>query len=67
MVCLLRKKFAEHDAIPVGTLPNWEVAKLNDLTEKGAFKLVSSLAKLGIHCNFEWLMYSVGADSQTSF
>lgn len=57
---LIQKKYG----IPKTTLQNWEEAKGNGLTEKGARNLVSVLKPDGIICSYEWLMFGVGSSPQ---
>lgn len=60
MTRLSRKMYSERYSISPGTLQNWETARFGGLTEKGAHFMIETLAKEGIHCQFEWLMYGAG-------
>ena len=60
MTRLSRKMYSERYQISSGTLQNWETARFGGLTEKGAHFMIETLAKEGIHCQFEWLMYGAG-------
>lgn len=57
---LSRKNFCELGAININTLIGWEVARYGGLPLKGAEKVLSAVAKRGVQCSIEWLMYEIG-------
>ena len=61
---LSRRAFAERYGIPAPTLQNWEDAKGNGLSEKGARNIVQVLKEAGIYCSVDWLMYGIGSGPQ---
>lgn len=61
---LSRRAFAERYGIPAPTLQNWEDAKGNGLSEKGARNIVQLLKDAGIYCSVDWLMYGNGTGPQ---
>ncbi|WP_423062937.1 XRE family transcriptional regulator [Candidiatus Paracoxiella cheracis] len=63
---LSRRAFAERYGIPAPTLQNWEDAKGNGLSEKGARNIVQLLKEAGIYCSVDWLMYGIGSGPQVS-
>ena len=63
---LSRRAFAERYGIPAPTLQNWEDAKGNGLSEKGAKNIVQVLKQVGIYCSVDWLMYGIGSGPQFS-
>jgi len=61
---LSRRAFSERYGIPAPTLQNWEDAKGNGLSEKGARNIVQLLKEAGIYCSLDWLMYGIGTGPQ---
>ena len=57
---LSRRKFSEKYHIPAPTIQNWEDAKGNGLSEKGAKRFLKAITLEGIHANLEWLLYGIG-------
>lgn len=55
-----RKAFAESVGIPCPTLESWERGH-NNLSLKGAQRLLKKLATMGVYCSEEWLLYCTGA------
>ena len=56
MTGLTRKKFQDRYGIPKGTLQNWESARFNGLTVKGANVIINAFLAEGINCSAEWLL-----------
>jgi DNA-binding transcriptional regulator YiaG len=57
---LSRRTFAQKYGVTASTLQNWEEARVNGLSEKGAFKIVEALKSEGIHCTVDWLLNGTG-------
>lgn len=56
------KQMTDKGEINYNTLCGWETAKHGGLTEKGALKVVKRLAKEGVDCSVEWLLFGVGQE-----
>lgn len=61
-VKLSRADVQQKYGIPAPSLQNWEDAKGNGLTEKGARRLASAFQTEGVACTAEWLLYGLGQD-----
>lgn len=48
-------QFGKIFGIAPGTIQNWEDARFDGLSEKGAIKIVKGCQNTGIDCKFEWL------------
>jgi len=58
---LSRKEMCDLADIKPDTLIGWEVARHGGLTENGANKIIACIAKEGVQCTLEWLLYDIGS------
>ena len=54
-----RRKLGEIAGVSFRNLENWEYARFNGLSEKGAEKIVLSLQAMNCQCSMEWLLKGV--------
>lgn len=54
---LSRKEMCDGDDININTYKGWELARFGGLPFDGAGKVVSRIAKEGVICSVEWLLY----------
>ncbi len=54
---LTRKALGEAAAVSPRNLENWEYARFNGISHKGALNIITGLNKLGHDCTVEWLMF----------
>lgn len=59
---LTRKELCEKSGININTLKGWEIGRYGGLTKRGAEKIVKHLAKAGVQCTPEWLLFKIGSD-----
>lgn len=57
---LSREEFCEEGEVNITTLISWEVGRFGGLSEKGANRVIARVAKEGVFCTLEWLLYEVG-------
>lgn len=57
---LSRKEMCDSEELNVNTLKGWEIARYGGLPLDGAHKVVKRVAKEGIFCTVEWLLYEEG-------
>ncbi len=57
---LSREEFCEDTEITLATLISWEVGRFGGLSAKGAARAITRLAKEGVFCTPEWLLYEIG-------
>lgn len=58
---LSREEFCADGDINLATLISWEIGRFGGLSAKGATRVISRVAKEGVFCTKEWLLYEVGA------
>lgn len=61
MANLSREKMCDDGTINVNTYKGWEVARYGGLPIDGAEKVIARIAKEGIICSVEWLIYEIGS------
>lgn len=57
---LSRDEFCSDGQITLATLISWEVGRYNGLSPKGAARVIARVAKEGVFCTSEWLLYEIG-------
>lgn len=57
---LSRKEMCDGDDLNVNTLKGWEIARYGGLPLDGAHKIVKRVAREGVLCTVEWLLYEDG-------
>ena len=57
---LSREEFCSDGDINLATLISWEVGRFGGLSSKGAARVIARVAKEGVFCSPEWLLYEVG-------
>jgi len=63
---LTRKAMAEHDSLNVNTLKAWELGRYGGLPKDGAQKVIERVAKEGVLCSLDWLLYGKGFGPQVT-
>lgn len=58
---LSREEFCLDSEINVATLISWEVGRFGGLSAKGASRVIARVAKEGVFCTPEWLLYEIGS------
>lgn len=58
---LTREEFCHDGEVNTTTLISWEVGRFGGLSVKGAHRVISRVAKEGVFCTLDWLLYDVGA------
>lgn len=61
---LSREEICAGGDINLATLISWELGRFGGLSHKGATRLISRVAKEGVFCSLDWLLYEVGAGPQ---
>lgn len=61
---LSREELCAGGEINLATLISWEVGRFGGLSQKGAMRLIARVAKEGVFCTPDWLLYEVGAGPQ---
>lgn len=61
---LSREELCADCEINLATLISWEVGRFGGLSQKGAMRLIARVAKEGVFCTPDWLLYEVGAGPQ---
>jgi len=56
-----RKELCDSCEVNVHTLKGWEIGRYGGLTQKGATKIITAVAKRGVSCSLDWLLYNIGA------
>ncbi|TAK76074.1 MAG: hypothetical protein EPO11_04725 [Gammaproteobacteria bacterium] len=69
MANLSRQQMCENTDININSLKGWEIGRYGGLTWYGAEKIIHQVAKEGVQCSSDWLMYGIGAGPsvQTGF
>lgn len=57
---LSRKEMCDDDEMNVNTLKGWEIARYGGLPLDGAHKIIKRVAREGVLCTVEWLLYEAG-------
>ena len=57
---LSRKEMCEDNDLNVSTLKGWEIARYGGLPLDGAHKIIKRVAREGVLCTVEWLLYEDG-------
>lgn len=57
---LSREDFCTDGEITLASLISWEVGRFGGLTAKGATRVIARVAKEGVFCTSEWLLYEIG-------
>lgn len=57
---LSRKEMCDDDDMNVNTLKGWEIARYGGLPLDGAHKIIKRVAREGVLCTVEWLLYEDG-------
>lgn len=60
MANLSRESFCLNSEITLATLISWEVGRFGGLSNKGATRVIARVAKEGVSCTPEWLLYEIG-------
>lgn len=63
---LSRIDMCEGNDLNVNTLKGWEIARFGGLSKSGAAKVVARLAKAGVSCSVDWLLYEIGIPPQVN-
>jgi DNA-binding transcriptional regulator YiaG len=58
---LSREEFCSEGEINVASLISWEVGRFGGLSAKGAARVIARVAREGVFCTPEWLLYEVGS------
>jgi transcriptional regulator with XRE-family HTH domain len=58
---LSREEFCVDTEFTLAALISWEMGRFNGLSAKGAARVIARVAKEGVFCTPEWLLYEVGA------
>src|SRR5436189_227089 len=58
---LSREEFCLDGETNVATLISWEVGRFGGLSAKGASRVIARVAKEGVFCTPEWLLYEIGS------
>lgn len=58
---LSRKEMCDGEELNVNTLKGWEIARYGGLPVDGAHKVIKRVAKEGVFCTAEWLLYEEGS------
>lgn len=58
---LSREEFCSDGEINLTTLISWELGRFGGLSAKGASRVLARVAKEGVFCTPEWLLYDIGA------
>lgn len=61
---LSREALCAESEVNLATLISWEVGRFGGLSQKGALRVIARVAKEGVFCTPEWLLYEVGAGPQ---
>jgi len=61
---LSREELCTGCEINLATLISWEVGRFGGLSQKGAMRLIARVAKEGVFCTPDWLLFEVGAGPQ---
>lgn len=57
---LSREEFCSDGEVNLTTLISWEIGRFGGLSTKGAARAISRVAKEGVFCTREWLLYEIG-------
>ena len=57
---LSREDFCSDGEINITTLISWEIGRFGGLSAKGASRVIARVAKEGVFCTPEWLLYEIG-------
>lgn len=57
---LSREELCAEGDINLATLISWEVGRFGGLSKKGASRVIERVAKEGVCCTPEWLLYGIG-------
>ncbi len=57
---LSREEFCKDGEVNITTLISWEVGRFSGLSAKGASRVIARIAKEGVFCTPEWLLYEIG-------
>ena len=57
---LSRKEMCDDEEINLNTLKGWEIARYGGLPIDGAHKIVKRVAREGVFCTIDWLLYEEG-------
>lgn len=57
---LSREELCADGTIGIATLISWEVGRFGGLSKKGASRVIERVAKEGVFCSLEWLLYGIG-------
>lgn len=57
---LSRKEMCDDSDMNVNTLKGWEIARYGGLPLDGAHKIIKRVAREGVLCTVEWLLYETG-------
>lgn len=60
MANLSREEFCADGETNITTLISWEIGRFGGLSAKGAAKVIARVAKEGVFCSPEWLLYEIG-------
>ena len=61
---LSRKDMCSYEGLNINTYKGWEIARYGGLPQAGAFKVVERVAREGVTCTVEWLLYESGPGPQ---
>lgn len=61
---LSRKEMCDCESLNVNTYKGWELARYGGLPREGAFKIVERVAREGVLCTVDWLLYGSGSGPQ---
>jgi len=63
---LSREEFCSDGGVNLTTLVSWEVGRFGGLSTKGASRVIARVAKEGVFCTLDWLLYEVGAGPEVN-
>ena len=63
---LSRVEMCENSDLNLNTYKGWEVAKFGGLSKIGAARVVIRLAKAGVTCTADWLLYEMGTSPEVN-
>lgn len=60
MANLTREQMCENSSLNINTFKGWEIARYGGLPKDGAERVVSRVAREGVVCTVDWLLYEIG-------
>lgn len=66
MANLSREEMCEDDQININTYKGWELSRYGGLPLDGAERVVERVAREGVWCTVEWLVYEIGRGAYVS-